>query len=67
MKLSIIIPVYRVEDTLNRCVESVLNQNLADFEVILVDDGSHDNRPQICDDWAAKDAPIRVIHKPNGG
>ena len=67
MKLSIIIPVYRTEATLHRCVESVLNQNLDDFEVILVDDGSPDNCPQICDDWAAKDAHIRVIHKPNGG
>ena len=67
MKLSIIIPVYRVEDTLNRCVESVLNQNLADFEVILVDDGSPDKCPQMCDDWAEKNANIRVVHKPNGG
>ena len=67
MKLSIIIPVYRVEATLNRCVESVLNQNLDDFEVILVDDGSPDNCPQMCDDWAGKNANIRVIHKSNGG
>ena len=67
MKLSIIIPVYRVETTLNRCVESVLNQNLDDFEVILVDDGSPDNCPQMCDDWAEKNANILVIHKPNGG
>jgi glycosyltransferase involved in cell wall biosynthesis len=67
MKLSIIIPVYRVEDTLNRCVESVLNQNLDDFEVILVDDGSPDKCPQMCDDWAEKNANIRVVHKPNGG
>ena len=67
MKLSIIIPIYRTEATLHRSVESVLNQNLDDFEVILVDDGSPDNSPQICDDWAAKDAHIRVIHKPNGG
>ena len=67
MKLSIIIPVYRVEDTLNRCVESVLNQNLDDFEVILGDDGSPDKCPQMCDDWAEKNANILVIHKPNGG
>ena len=67
MKLSIIIPVYRVEATLNRCVESVLNQNLDDFEVILVDDGSPDKCPQMCDDWAEKNANIRVVHKPNGG
>lgn len=67
MKLSIIIPVYRVEDTLNRCVESVLNQNLDDFEVILVDDGSPDKCPHMCDDWAKRDAHIQVIHKSNGG
>lgn len=67
MKLSIVIPVYRVENTLNRCVESVLNQNLTDFEVILVDDGSPDRCPQMCDDWANRDSHIRVIHKPNGG
>jgi glycosyltransferase involved in cell wall biosynthesis len=67
MKLSIIIPVYRVETTLNRCVESVLNQNLDDFEVILVDDGSPDNCPQMCDAWAEKDSRIQVIHKSNGG
>ena len=67
MKLSIIIPVYRVEATLNRCVESVLNQNLDDFEVILVDDGSPDDCPRICDEWAEKDQRIRVIHQANKG
>ena len=67
MILSVIIPVYRVEDTLNRCVESVLRQNVSDMEVILVDDGSTDCCPQMCDDWAARDARIRVIHQPNGG
>ena len=67
MKLSIIIPVYRVEATLDRCVESVLHQNLEDFEVILVDDGSPDKCPQMCDDWAKKDAHIHVVHKTNGG
>ena len=67
MKLSIIIPVYRVEATLTRCVESVLNQNLDDFEVILVDDGSPDDCPRICDEWAEKDQRIRVIHQANKG
>ena len=67
MKLSVIIPVYRVEDTLDRCVESVVNQHVDDMEVILVDDGSPDGCPAICDRWAAKDAHIRVIHKENGG
>ena len=67
MKLSIIIPVYRVEATLNRCVESVVTQDFNDFELILVDDGSPDNCPQLCDSWAAKDQRISVIHKSNGG
>ena len=67
MKLSIIIPVYRVETTLNRCVESVVTQDFDDFELILVDDGSPDNCPQLCDSWAAKDCRISVIHKSNGG
>ena len=67
MKLSIIIPVYRVEATLNRCIESVVAQDYDDFELILVDDGSPDNCPKMCDDWAEKDSRIRVIHKANGG
>ena len=67
VKLSIIIPVYRVEATLNRCIDSVLNQNLDDFEVILVDDGSPDNCPMMCDEWAQKDHRIRVIHQENKG
>lgn len=67
MKLSVIIPVYRVEATLDRCVTSVLRQDVADMEVILVDDGSPDRCPQMCDEWAKKDDRIRVIHKANGG
>ena len=67
MKLSIIIPVYRVEATLNRCIESVVTQDNVDFELILVDDGSPDNCPRMCDDWAAKDQRIKVVHKTNGG
>ena len=67
MLLSVVIPVYRTELTLQRCVESVLKQDVDDMEVILVDDGSPDNCPQLCDDWAAKDARIKVIHKTNGG
>ena len=67
MKLSVIIPVYRVEDSLDRCVESVLSQHVDDLEVILVDDGSPDKCPSMCDSWAEKDARIRVIHKQNGG
>lgn len=67
MKLSIVIPVYRVEATLDRCVESVLGQDVDDMEVILVDDGSPDNCPKMCDDWTERDVRIRVIHKENGG
>jgi glycosyltransferase involved in cell wall biosynthesis len=67
MKLSIVIPVYRTEATLDRCLESVLPQDTPDMEVILVDDGSPDRCPELCDGWAAKDPRIRVIHKANGG
>ena len=67
MKLSIVIPVYRVETTLDRCVESVVTQDYDDFEIILVDDGSPDRCPQLCDEWARRDPRISVIHKPNGG
>ena len=67
MKLSVIIPVYRVEDTLDRCLESVAGQTFDDMEIILVDDGSPDGCPAMCDAWALKDSRIRVIHKANGG
>ena len=67
MQFSIIIPVYNVEKFLVRCVDSVLNQTYPDFEVLLVDDGSPDNCPWICDEYAKKDPRVRVIHKPNGG
>lgn len=67
MKLSIIIPVYRTQDTLERCLESILQQSFTDYEMILVDDGSDDGSPQLCDEYARKDARIRVIHKENGG
>lgn len=68
MRLSVIIPVYCVENTLDRCVESVLNQHVeGGMEVILVDDGSPDKSPLLCDRWAEKDDRIHVIHKQNGG
>ena len=67
MKFSIIIPIYRVEDYLPACVESVLNQTVSDYEVILVDDGSPDGCGAICDAYARKDPRFRVIHKENGG
>lgn len=66
-QISIIVPVYKVEQYLDRCVNSILNQTFTDFELILVDDGSPDRCPQMCDEWAKKDARICVIHKENGG
>ena len=65
--ISIIVPVYQVEPYLNRCVRSLLEQTYTDVEIILVDDGSPDGCPTLCDAWAGKDARVRVIHKPNGG
>lgn len=67
MKYSVIIPVYNAEKTINRCVNSILKQSFFDFEIILVDDGSPDNCPQICDSLEKKDDRIKVIHKKNGG
>ena len=67
MKLSIVIPVYDVESTLDRCLKSVVEQSFADYEVILVDDGSTDRSPQLCDEWARKDPRIKVVHQQNGG
>lgn len=64
---SVIVPVYNVEKYLHQCVDSILRQNFEDFELILVDDGSPDNCPAICDAYAAKDSRVKVIHKPNGG
>lgn len=64
---SVIIPVYRVEDCLKRCVDSVLTQTFTDFEILLIDDGSIDACPAICDAYAKADKRVRVIHKPNGG
>ncbi len=65
--VSIIIPIYRVEKYLNRCIRSVVNQTHKNLEIILVDDGSPDACPQMCDEWAEKDGRIKVIHKKNGG
>lgn len=67
MKVSIIIPVYKVEEYLPQCVDSILNQTYRDMEIILVDDDSPDNSGKICDQYAQKDERIQVIHKPNGG
>ncbi len=65
--ISIIVPIYKVEDYLHRCVDSLLAQSYEDFELSLMDDGSPDNCGTICDQYVAQDARIRVIHKPNGG
>lgn len=65
--ISVIIPIYNVEKYLNQCIQSVVNQTYRNLEIILVDDGSPDNCPAICDAWAAKDSRIKVVHKENGG
>ena len=67
MKISVIIPVYKVEKYLRKCVDSVINQTYKDLEIWLVDDGSPDNCPAICDEYAANYSRIKVIHKENGG
>ena len=67
MKLSIIIPIYRTQDTLERCLESVLKQSFTDYEIILVDDESPDDCPWICDKYAKNYPNVKVIHKKNGG
>lgn len=67
MTISIIVPVYNVESYLTRCIESILAQTYTNWELILVDDGSPDRCPEICDAYAAKDKRIKVLHKTNGG
>ena len=67
VKLSVIIPIYKVEAYLRQCLDSVINQTYRNLEIILVDDGSPDNCGAICDEYAAKDDRIMVIHKSNGG
>lgn len=66
-KVSIIVPIYNVEKFLDRCIQSLVNQTLNDIEIILVDDGSPDNCPKMCDEYAQKDSRIKVIHKKNAG
>ena len=65
--ISIIIPAYNVEKYLDRCLETVVNQTYKNIEIILIDDGSTDATPILCDEWAIKDQRIKVIHKVNGG
>ena len=65
--ISVIVPIYNVEKYLARCVDSIVNQTYKNLEIILVDDGSPDRCPQMCDDYAKKDRRIKVVHKNNGG
>ena len=65
--ISVIVPVYGVEAYLDKCVQSIVNQTYDNLEIILVDDGSPDNCPSMCDAWAEQDSRIKVIHKKNGG
>lgn len=65
--ISVIVPVYKVEKYLDRCVSSIVNQTYKNLEIILVDDGSPDSCPEMCEEWAKKDGRIKVVHKENGG
>ena len=65
--ISVIIPVYKVEQYLDECINSVVNQSYKNLEIILVDDGSPDKCPKMCDGWAKRDNRIKVVHKQNGG
>lgn len=67
IKFSVVLPIYNVEKYLNRCLDSVMNQTYKKLEIILVDDGSPDNCPQMCDNWAKVDDRIKVVHKKNAG
>ena len=65
--ISVIVPIYKVEPYLDRCVQSLVDQTYSNLEIILIDDGSPDKCPEICDEWEKKDYRIKVIHKENGG
>ena len=65
--ISIIVPVYNGEKFLKKCIDSIRSQTLENWQLLLIDDGSQDGSPQICDDYAAQDSRIQVVHKPNGG
>ena len=65
--VSVVIPVYGVEPYLDHCIRSVVEQDYERLDIVVVDDGSPDDCPQMCDEWAARDPRIRVVHKKNGG
>ena len=65
--ISIIVPVYNIENYLDKCIESIVHQTYKNLEILLIDDGSTDHSGKKCDEWAKKDKRIRVIHKKNGG
>lgn len=65
--ISVIVPIYKVERYLDDCIQSIINQTYRNIEILLIDDGSPDNCPALCDEWANKDSRITVYHKPNGG
>ena len=65
--VTVVVPVYNAEKYIDRCIESIVNQTYANLEIILVDDGSPDKCPQMCDEWAKKDSRIKVVHKENAG
>ena len=66
-QISVIVTIYNVEKYLEHCIQSVVDQTFTDIEIILIDDGSTDACPALCDAWAVRDSRIRVIHKPNSG
>ena len=67
VKISVIVPVYNVISCISRCIDSLLEQTLTDWELLLIDDGSSDGSALICDDYSSKDKRIKVFHKENGG
>ena len=67
LKISIIVPVYKVEKYLCQCIDSIIKQTYSNLEILLIDDGSPDRCPKICDEYGCKDERVKVIHKKNGG
>ena len=65
--ISVVLPIYNIESYLDRCMKAVLNQTYSNLEILMVDDGSPDNCPQICDRYAEQDSRVRALHKENGG